>query len=61
MFNLIGIVPNFEMLLRMRTAHVHWYGKEPREGRKLGHVTIRADSDADYGRDIALAAAIIAP
>ena len=24
-------------------AHLHLYGKEPRAGRKLGHVTVRAD------------------
>ena len=28
-------------------AHVHWYGKESRPGRKIGHVTARADSAAE--------------
>ena len=27
----------------MPGAHLHHYGKEPRPGRKLGHVTVRAD------------------
>jgi 5-(carboxyamino)imidazole ribonucleotide synthase len=25
-------------------AHVHWYGKESRPGRKIGHVTVRSES-----------------
>ncbi len=31
-------------------AHVHWYGKESRPGRKIGHVTARADAAADAER-----------
>lgn len=32
-------------VLRDRGAHVHWYGKESRPGRKLGHVTVLAESN----------------
>lgn len=42
MLNLIGSVPERELLLRLPGAHVHLYGKEPREWRKLGHITISA-------------------
>jgi 5-(carboxyamino)imidazole ribonucleotide synthase len=38
--NLIGTVPPLDGLLRIPGAHVHLYGKEPRPGRKLGHVTL---------------------
>jgi 5-(carboxyamino)imidazole ribonucleotide synthase len=38
--NLVGDVPALERLLRVPGAHVHLYGKEPRPGRKLGHVTL---------------------
>jgi 5-(carboxyamino)imidazole ribonucleotide synthase len=38
-------------------AHVHLYGKEPRPGRKLGHVTVCGD-DADDVRSRAWAAAL---
>ncbi len=31
-------------------AHIHWYGKESRPGRKIGHVTARADTPADAER-----------
>lgn len=33
--------------LGVRGAHVHLYGKEPRPGRKLGHVTVCGDDAAD--------------
>ena len=41
MVNLIGGVPPLDELLELRRdAHVHLYGKEPRAGRKVGHVTL---------------------
>ncbi|HEU5014059.1 MAG TPA: 5-(carboxyamino)imidazole ribonucleotide synthase [Roseiflexaceae bacterium] len=43
MVNLIGTVPDAAGVLRVPGAHLHLYGKAPRPGRKLGHVTLRAD------------------
>jgi 5-(carboxyamino)imidazole ribonucleotide synthase len=43
MVNLIGTMPESEAVLRIPTAHLHLYGKEPRPGRKLGHITLRSD------------------
>jgi len=43
MINLIGEVPESAEVLNVSNAHLHLYGKEPRAGRKLGHVTLRAD------------------
>ena len=40
MVNLIGSVAPLDALLGIPGAHVHLYGKEPRPGRKLGHVTL---------------------
>jgi 5-(carboxyamino)imidazole ribonucleotide synthase len=40
LLNLIGSVPSSEDVLRIPGAHLHLYGKEPRPGRKLGHVTL---------------------
>jgi 5-(carboxyamino)imidazole ribonucleotide synthase len=40
MANLIGTAPPAAELLQLPGAHVHLYGKEPRPGRKLGHVTL---------------------
>jgi 5-(carboxyamino)imidazole ribonucleotide synthase len=44
MLNLIGDVPDPAEVLAVRDAHLHLYGKSPRPGRKLGHVTLRASS-----------------
>jgi 5-(carboxyamino)imidazole ribonucleotide synthase len=38
--NLIGAIPDADAVLRIPGAHLHLYGKEPRPGRKLGHVTL---------------------
>jgi 5-(carboxyamino)imidazole ribonucleotide synthase len=43
MINLIGEVPEESTVLAVPNAHLHLYGKVPRPGRKLGHVTVRAD------------------
>jgi 5-(carboxyamino)imidazole ribonucleotide synthase len=44
MINLIGEVPEAAEVLAVPSAHLHLYGKEPRPGRKLGHVTLQAPS-----------------
>ncbi len=44
MLNLIGELPDANELLALPDAHLHLYGKSPRPGRKVGHVTLRADS-----------------
>lgn len=44
MLNLIGDLPESSEVLVVPDAHLHLYGKSPRPGRKLGHVTLRAAS-----------------
>jgi 5-(carboxyamino)imidazole ribonucleotide synthase len=46
MLNLIGTAPDARAVLSVTDAHLHWYGKEPRPGRKVGHITVRA-ADAE--------------
>jgi 5-(carboxyamino)imidazole ribonucleotide synthase len=43
MLNLIGELPETPEVLRVPNTHLHLYGKSPRPGRKIGHVTVRAD------------------
>lgn len=43
MVNLLGSMPDTRQMLAVPGAHVHDYGKAPRPGRKLGHVTMRDD------------------
>ena len=40
MVNLIGTIPEPSGLLAVPEARVHLYGKAPRPGRKVGHVTL---------------------
>jgi 5-(carboxyamino)imidazole ribonucleotide synthase len=48
MVNLVGSLPRSQDVLRIPGAHLHLYGKEPRPGRKLGHVTlVRPTEDAE--------------
>jgi 5-(carboxyamino)imidazole ribonucleotide synthase len=44
MLNLIGELPESAEVLAVPDTHLHLYGKSPRPGRKLGHVTLRAAS-----------------
>ncbi|MBU6412506.1 MAG: 5-(carboxyamino)imidazole ribonucleotide synthase [Planctomycetes bacterium] len=58
MVNLIGAVPPSvqiaRTLLQLEGAHLHLYGKEPRQGRKVGHVTWVGDERVcDRARKIA--------
>ena len=45
MVNLVGAIPPLELLLALPGAHVHVYGKKPRQGRKVGHVTFVGASE----------------
>ncbi|MBO6513588.1 MAG: 5-(carboxyamino)imidazole ribonucleotide synthase [Phycisphaerales bacterium] len=42
MVNLIGNEPREGSLDAMPQANIHLYGKEPRPGRKIGHITLNA-------------------
>ena len=44
MLNWIGEMPDAKAVLREPGGHWHDYGKSAREGRKVGHATLRADS-----------------
>ena len=55
MVNFIGTLPDRARVLAVPGAHHHDYGKAPRPGRKLGHVTLVARSGAE--RDLLLAEA----
>ena len=53
MVNLIGALPDLPALLELDGARVHLYGKAPRPGRKLGHVTVVAESRDELAERIA--------
>lgn len=60
MVNLIGGAPGVREMLSVQGARVHLYGKQPRAGRKVGHVTLvgnrQEDLETRIDRLMALAA-----
>lgn len=44
MLNLVGTIPPRAPILALPGVHLHDYGKEPRTGRKLGHINVVADT-----------------
>ena len=57
--NLLGSLPPIESLLAIPNVHVHLYGKTPRPRRKLGHVTIRAESPEERDEMVRLVLSIV--
>ncbi len=52
MLNLIGSMPPENIASGDDTVFLHDYGKKPRPGRKLGHITVVASNPADRDRAI---------
>jgi 5-(carboxyamino)imidazole ribonucleotide synthase len=60
MLNLIGDAPDASAVLAVPDAHLHWYGKAPRAGRKVGHITVRAPDTETLATRVAELERIIA-
>jgi len=61
MINCIGSMPARAEVLAVPGAHLHDYAKEPRAGRKLGHVTVVAETDAELDERVAQLSAVLDP
>jgi 5-(carboxyamino)imidazole ribonucleotide synthase len=61
MINLIGDAPRPPDVLRCGHARLHLYGKEPRPGRKIGHVTVTADSAGELAARLGELAFLLDP
>lgn len=59
MFNLIGQAPSDHALAKIEGAHIHHYGKSPKPLRKVGHVTLTAETAAELEQRKALLSALI--
>lgn len=53
MLNLVGALPSSAAVLAVPDAHLHLYGKSPRPGRKVGHITVRGKDSAELGERVA--------
>ena len=54
MVNLVGSLPGLAALLDLPRSRVHLYGKRPRPGRKVGHVTLLDPDESTEERALAL-------
>jgi 5-(carboxyamino)imidazole ribonucleotide synthase len=61
MVNCIGTLPDPAAVLRIPGVHLHRYGKAPRPGRKLGHVTVTAGNAGALDQRLAQVHAAVGP
>lgn len=59
MVNLIGYLPPLCEVLKVPGSHAHYYGKEVKSGRKVGHITLVADDEATLRERIAATQALL--
>ena len=50
MLNLVGSMPSKDLALDSASVFLHDYGKRPRPGRKLGHITVLASDSSERDR-----------
>ncbi|MCF7373430.1 5-(carboxyamino)imidazole ribonucleotide synthase [Vibrio diabolicus] len=61
MVNILGEDTLPEALLAMDGCHIHWYGKEKREGRKMGHINVCGDYPGELHRRLCALADALDP
>jgi 5-(carboxyamino)imidazole ribonucleotide synthase len=54
MVNFIGGLPEAKDVLTIVNAHLHLYGKSPRKGRKVAHVTVRTKTNEQFEESISI-------
>jgi len=59
MVNLLGELPDAAAVLAIAGTHLHLYGKAPRPGRKLGHVTVTAAGEAALDERLAALSRVV--
>ncbi|MEN3159548.1 5-(carboxyamino)imidazole ribonucleotide synthase [Alkalimonas sp. NCh-2] len=50
MVNILGLDQLPDALLGIAGLHLHWYGKTPRPGRKMGHINLSADTTGQLAK-----------
>lgn len=59
MINILGEDTLPEAVIAMDGCHVHWYGKEKRTGRKMGHINVCGDYNGELQRKLVALAQIL--
>jgi 5-(carboxyamino)imidazole ribonucleotide synthase len=60
MLNLIGGIPKSAAVLEIPGAHLHLYGKTPVPGRKVGHLTVHRETEAERDATLSVLRPIVA-
>ncbi len=59
MINIIGEDSLPDDVLRQPACHIHWYGKDKRPGRKMGHINVTADSVTELNKQLLMLSEIL--
>ncbi|WP_282177649.1 5-(carboxyamino)imidazole ribonucleotide synthase [Vibrio nereis] len=59
MINILGEDTLPPAVLEMEGCHVHWYGKEKRQGRKMGHINVCGDYSGELQRRLCALATVL--
>lgn len=59
MINILGEDTLPSALLEMDGCHIHWYGKEKRAGRKMGHINVCGDYTGELQRKLCSLAEVL--
>ncbi|NOH81388.1 5-(carboxyamino)imidazole ribonucleotide synthase [Vibrio sp. RE86] len=59
MINILGEDTLPDAVLEMDGCHVHWYGKEKRAGRKMGHINVCGDYNGELQRKLCSLAEVL--
>ncbi|ARC90991.1 5-(carboxyamino)imidazole ribonucleotide synthase [Vibrio coralliilyticus] len=59
MINILGEDTLPESVLAMPGCHVHWYGKDKRAGRKMGHINVCGDYSGELQRQLSALAEVL--
>jgi len=59
MINILGEDTLPESLMAMDGCHIHWYGKEKRAGRKMGHINVCGDYTGELQRKLCALAEVL--
>ncbi len=59
MINVLGEDTLPAQLLEMDGCHIHWYGKEKRTGRKMGHINVCGDYTGELQRKLCSLAEVL--
>ncbi len=59
MVNILGEASLPDDVLKQPACHIHWYGKDKRPGRKMGHINVTSDSYSELNKQLVALSQIV--